>query len=54
MAGTVAGITLPRMSALRGFLFTAVLAVLYLLISRALFVHRGIWLNLVYPCWASR
>jgi adenylate cyclase len=47
--GTVAGTMLPRMSALRGLVFAGALAVLYLLIARALFVHAGIWLNLVYP-----
>ena len=47
--GAIAGIALPRMSALLGLLFAAALSVVYLLIARALFVKAGVWLNMVYP-----
>ena len=47
--GAIAGIALPRMSALLGLLFAAALSAVYLLIARALFVKAGVWLNMVYP-----
>ena len=46
------GIALPRMRALTGFLFSAGLFALYVLLARWLFVRAGVWLDLVYPLLA--
>ena len=40
------------MSALKGLLFAGGLFILYIFIARWLFVHAGVWLNLVYPLLA--
>lgn len=45
-------IALPRMSALTGFGFATALFALYIAIARWLFVHSGVWLNIVYPLLA--
>jgi adenylate cyclase len=43
------GIALPHMGALKGFLCAAGLFVFHFVLARWLFVHAGIWLNVVYP-----
>jgi adenylate cyclase len=43
------GIALPHMGALKGFLCAAGLFVFHLVLARWLFVHSGVWLNVVYP-----
>ena len=49
LLGTLTGLALPRLSALQGFLFVSGLFVLQIFISRLLFVHYKVWLNMVYP-----
>jgi adenylate cyclase len=51
MAGLL-GIALPRMTALKGLLFTAGLVILHLFIARWLFVNAGVWLSIIYPLLA--
>ncbi|MGH8064367.1 MAG: CHASE2 domain-containing protein [Candidatus Entotheonellia bacterium] len=50
--GTLIGIALPRMSALKGLLFAAGLFILHIFIARWLFINTGVWLNIVYPLLA--
>ncbi len=50
--GALTGIILPRMSAFKGLLFTAGLFIVYIFMARWLFVHGGVWLNIVYPLLA--
>jgi adenylate cyclase len=50
--GALIGILLPRMGALKGLLCAAALIVLHIFIGRWLFVHAGVWLNMVYPLLA--
>lgn len=47
--GMLIGLALPRMSALKGLLCAIGLFVLHLVMARWLFVHVGVWLNIVYP-----
>jgi hypothetical protein len=47
--GALIGIALPRMSALKGLLCATGLSIVYIVIARWLFVHAGVWLNIVYP-----
>jgi CHASE2 domain-containing sensor protein len=47
--GTLIGIALPRMSALKGLLCAIGLSIVYIVIARWLFVNAGVWLNIVYP-----
>ncbi|MEW6144686.1 MAG: adenylate/guanylate cyclase domain-containing protein [Thermodesulfobacteriota bacterium] len=47
--GVLIGIAIPRMSALKGFLFVAGLIILYISVVLWLFVRAGVWLNIVYP-----
>ena len=47
--GLVTGIVLPRISALKGFLFAAGLFILHIFLTRWLFTHYRVWLNVVYP-----
>lgn len=47
--GTLIGIALPRMSALKGLLCAMEVSIVYIVIVRWLFVHAGAWLNIVYP-----
>jgi adenylate cyclase len=49
MLGALVGIALPRLSPLKGLWVATGLALVYLVIARGLFVHAGMWLNLVYP-----
>jgi len=50
--GALIGIALPRLNALKGLLLAAGLFVLHIVMVRWLFVHAGVWLNLVYPLFA--
>lgn len=47
--GALIGIALPRMSALKGLLCTLEVFIVYIVVARWLFVHAGLWLNIVYP-----
>jgi hypothetical protein len=47
--GALIGIALPRMGALKGLLCAMGLSIVYIVIARWLFVHAGVWLNIVYP-----
>jgi adenylate cyclase len=47
--GILIGMVLPRVSALKGLLFATGLFVVHIVIARWLFVHAGVWLNIVYP-----
>jgi adenylate cyclase len=50
--GALTGSALPRMSALGGFVFAAVLVAVYMLAAYGLFVISRLWLNMVYPLTA--
>jgi adenylate cyclase len=50
--GSLIGLVLPRLSALTGLWYAVALALLYIFIARWLFVHGGVWLNIVYPLLA--
>ncbi|MGE5737543.1 MAG: CHASE2 domain-containing protein [Betaproteobacteria bacterium] len=52
LLGTIVGVTLPRMSAIRGFLFALVLFLSYVTLTHVLFVQERVWLNMVYPIFA--
>src|SRR5262249_12361203 len=47
--GVLAGIALPHIGAIKGFLCAAGLFIVYVVLARWLFVHAGVWLNVVYP-----
>ena len=47
--GLLPGIFLPRLSAIKAIIFTAALFILHIFISRFLFSHFGLWVNIVYP-----
>ena len=47
--GLMTGLVVPRLSALKALLAAALLFVLYILLSRWLFVDFGFWVNMVYP-----
>ena len=49
LMGMVTGLVLPRLRAFFSVLLIGVLFFGYLVMSQALFVRRGIWLNAVYP-----
>jgi adenylate cyclase len=50
--GTLVGIFLPRLGAIKGLLFAAGLFTLHILIARWLFINAGVWINIVYPLLA--
>jgi adenylate cyclase len=50
--GALIGVALPRMSAFKGLVFATGLIILHIIIARWLFVHAGVWLNIVYPLLA--
>ena len=50
--GILIGIVLPRLNALYGILFAAGLFVLHIYMSRLLFIHAGLLVNIVYPLLA--
>lgn len=52
MLGSIIGATLPRMSAIRGFLFAVVVFLAYVTATHVLFVKERVWLNMVYPIFA--
>jgi adenylate cyclase len=52
LLGTIVGAALPRMSAIRGFLFALVVFLAYVSLTHALFVKERVWLNMVYPIFA--
>jgi adenylate cyclase len=43
------GVVLPRLGALKGLLFAMGLFILHIVVARWLFVHAGVWLDMVYP-----
>lgn len=47
--GVLLGIALPRMGAVKGLLCAAGLFIVHIVMARWLFVHSGVWLNVVYP-----
>ena len=47
--GFLTGIVLPRLSALKGIMFTSGLFIIHILTARLLFTHSGLWVNIVYP-----
>jgi len=49
LLGVLTGVILPRLSAVQGLLCAAGLFLGHILVARWLFVHAGVWLNLVYP-----
>ncbi|HEX6136536.1 MAG TPA: adenylate/guanylate cyclase domain-containing protein [Casimicrobiaceae bacterium] len=50
--GATMGVALPRMSAIKGFIFATLLVAVYVSITHFLFVHDRVWLNMVYPILA--
>jgi adenylate cyclase len=50
--GLLTGVAVRRVSALKGILFSSVLFIIYIWISGWLFVHWGIWVNIIYPLLA--
>ena len=49
LLGTLTGIALPRMSAVKGLFLAGGLFILHIFIAQWLFVNSGVWLNIVYP-----
>jgi|GEM_PF-1363466 len=47
--GALMGLTIPRLSALKGLLCALGLSIVYIGIAGWLFAHAGVWLNIVYP-----
>jgi len=47
--GVLMGVVLPRIGAFKGLLFAVGLFLLHIFMARWLFVHSGVWLNIVYP-----
>lgn len=52
LLGTMVGVALPRMSAIKGFLFVVVAFTFYISVTHLLFVKERVWLNMVYPIFA--
>ena len=50
--GAAIGLVLPRLHAISGLLFAVALFALYIFMARWLFVHKNIWLGVVYPLLA--
>jgi adenylate cyclase len=50
--GVLIGVALSRMSAFKGLVFAAGVFMLHIFMARWLFVHAGVWLNMVYPLLA--
>jgi adenylate cyclase len=46
------GVALPRLSAVKGLVFTAALFASHILVASWLFAHYQVWLNMVYPLLA--
>ena len=49
MLGLLTGVVVRRLGALKGILFSSALFIIYIWICRWLFIHWGIWVNIVYP-----
>ncbi len=49
MLGLLIGVVVRRLGALKGILFSTALFIIYIWITRWLFIHWGIWVNIVYP-----
>ena len=49
LLGLVTGLLVPRLSAIKAIIAAGSLFVLHVLMCRWLFVHAGIWFNMVYP-----
>ena len=47
--GTLTGIALPRMSAIKGLCFAVGLFAVHIFVARWLFVYHRVWLNMVFP-----
>ena len=52
LLGTMVGVALPRMSAIKGFLFFIMAFLIYVSLTHFLFVKERVWLNMVYPIFA--
>jgi adenylate cyclase len=52
LMGVIAGFAIPRLNAIKGILFALILFFAHIFITRFLFVHYGVWLNVVYPLGA--
>ena len=52
LLGAIIGASLPRMSAIKGFLFAVVIFAAYVALTHLLFVKERVWLNMVYPMFA--
>ncbi len=50
--GTAVGFILPRIGAFKGFVFTAALGVLHVVIADVFFIYLRVWINIVYPLLA--
>jgi len=50
--GFLTGIVIPRLSAFKGILFAIGLFIIHILASRWLFIHYGLWVNIIYPLLA--
>ncbi|MFH1350442.1 MAG: adenylate/guanylate cyclase domain-containing protein [Pseudomonadota bacterium] len=50
--GLLTGFVLSKTTPVKGLLFAAVLFFLHIIASRWLFVHKGVWVNMVYPLLA--
>jgi adenylate cyclase len=49
LLGTMVGVALQRMTAIKGFLFFIVVFTAYVALTHFLFVKERVWLNMVYP-----
>lgn len=47
--GILLGLVVPRLSAVKGFLFAALVLAAYLILNEYLFSSKGLWINAVYP-----
>jgi len=50
--GLLVGVAVRRVSALKGIFFSSALFIIYIWISGWLFIHWGIWVNIIYPLLA--
>jgi adenylate cyclase len=49
LLSVLAGMVIPRLSALKGILFAAGLFILHILVAQWLFENAALWVNMVYP-----
>jgi adenylate cyclase len=52
LIGFIIGLVIPRLNAVRGILFTVALFIVYILLSRLLFVSYGLLVSITYPLTA--